>query len=291
MVNLKCQTIEVNGEEIFYREMGEGPVLLLIHGNMASSIFFTEMMEELSKNYRVIAPDLRGYGNSSYKKPVQKISDFAEDIKEFVIKLNLNDIYILGWSLGGGVVMEFLADEDIKYRIKKAILLSSIGVYGAELPSTMGLKNAILDPQIFNMNMTLTQSLVKYNPLTSFLEHSNENIKYNGMDGVLKNLVYTVNLPNKDIYERNLQDAAKQKSLSEAGNAVVNFRFNKEVRRDVPILIIHGSEDKVIDIIIARVNKDYFTSQAEFVTFSECGHAVMTDKYDELIAEIKIFCK
>ncbi|SUB94792.1 alpha/beta fold hydrolase [Peptoniphilus indolicus] len=103
---MKCRTIEINGEEIFYREKGTGPILLLIHGNISSSIFFTEMIEELSKEYRVIAPDLRGYGNSSYNKKINSISEFADDIREFVIELDLKEFYILGWSLGGGIVME-----------------------------------------------------------------------------------------------------------------------------------------------------------------------------------------
>lgn len=286
---MECKFININGEEIFYREMGSGPVLLLIHGNISSSIFFTEAMEELSKEYRVIAPDLRGYGNSSYNKKIHSIFEFAEDLKQFVLEMDLREFYVLGWSLGGGIVMEFLADRELKFRVKKAILMASIGIYGAELPVTTGMNG--IRTQMFNINFTLTQNLVKYNPVTAFLEHSNEEIKYCGMDGVLKNLVYTNKLPEPEIYERNLKDIVKQRCLSEAGNTVASFRFNKEIGENVPILIIHGTSDKVIDSLIARVNKNYFSTQAELVMFEDCGHAVMTDKYEELIKEIRCFCK
>lgn len=286
---MKCKTIRVNGEEIFYREKGIGPILLLIHGNISTSVFFTEMIEELSKEYRVIAPDLRGYGNSSYNKKINSISDFTDDIREFVMELDLKEFYILGWSLGGGIVMEFMADQDLRFRVKKAILMASIGVYGAELPLTTGM-NGICN-QIYNINFTLTQSLVKYNPITSFLEHANEAIKYRGMSGILKSLVYTENYPGDEIYERNLQDTVKQRCLSEAGNAVGNFRFNKAIRDNIPILIVHGTGDKVVDSLIARVNKNYFSKQAELVMYDKCGHAVMSDEYEELIKEIRAFCQ
>jgi uncharacterized alpha/beta hydrolase family protein len=54
----------IDGIKVFYRETGEGEPILLIHGFMGASIYFEELMRELSKNFRVVAVDLIGYGNS-----------------------------------------------------------------------------------------------------------------------------------------------------------------------------------------------------------------------------------
>ncbi|MBB3221971.1 alpha/beta fold hydrolase [Pseudoduganella umbonata] len=63
------RTIDIDGVDLFYREAGapEAPVVLLLHGFGASSYMFRELIPQLAGSYRVIAPDLPGFGQTSVK--------------------------------------------------------------------------------------------------------------------------------------------------------------------------------------------------------------------------------
>ena len=79
-----------NGETIAYREReGGSQVVLLVHGNMTSSVHWDLVLENMDEKYKVYAIDLRGFGESSYNKPVHSIKDFSDDIREFADELGL----------------------------------------------------------------------------------------------------------------------------------------------------------------------------------------------------------
>ena len=98
-----------------YLEAGDSakqPVLL-VHGNVSSNLFWEETLEALSPSYWVLAPDLRGYGESEAKEvdATRGVSDWAEDLRALVTALRIEaQIHLVGWSLGGGVVMQYAID-------------------------------------------------------------------------------------------------------------------------------------------------------------------------------------
>ncbi len=96
-----------NGESIAYRKSENfGENIILLHGNMSSSIFWQRTMELLEADFSVYAPDLRGFGDSSYNTPIDSLSDFSEDLNSFMEVLNIKKSYIVGWSTGGGIAMD-----------------------------------------------------------------------------------------------------------------------------------------------------------------------------------------
>ncbi|WP_242698490.1 alpha/beta fold hydrolase [Bacillus sp. SD088] len=118
-----------NGENLFYvKKDGGEHVLLLIHGNMASSTQWDLLLEEIDPVFTVYAVDLRGYGQSTYHQPINSIKDFSDDIKQFVDQLDLKKVYLIGWSNGGGVAMQFAADYP--EHVNKIVLLSSMSTRG-----------------------------------------------------------------------------------------------------------------------------------------------------------------
>lgn len=100
-----------------YLESGDPSkdIVLLLHGNVSSSAFFRPMMEHLGSSYRFLAPDMRGYGDSEIK-PVDAtrgLKDFSEDLHVFLQAMNPSGkpVHLLGWSLGGGVVLQLATDH------------------------------------------------------------------------------------------------------------------------------------------------------------------------------------
>lgn len=100
---------QVNGIELDYEDAGKGNVLLLLHGLGSTKKDWDAQVPFFSKNYRVIALDLRGHGNST--KPVDDygVAVMTEDVKQFLDTLNIKKATIVGFSMGGAVAFEMAA--------------------------------------------------------------------------------------------------------------------------------------------------------------------------------------
>lgn len=97
-----------NGITIEYSDHGEGETLLLLHGLGSTKADWNDQITAFAENYRVIAPDFRGHGNST--KPTSKkeygVGLCAEDMKLLLQELKINKCMILGFSMGGAVAFE-----------------------------------------------------------------------------------------------------------------------------------------------------------------------------------------
>ena len=111
-----------NGETMGYRKVGEGnKILILIHGNMTSSKHWDIVMENMPSDFTTIGIDMRGFGFSTYNTPINSLKDFSEDLKSFVTLMGIEKFYLVGWSTGGGVAMEFAAKHP--EQIEKLVLV------------------------------------------------------------------------------------------------------------------------------------------------------------------------
>ena len=98
--------ISANEIEIFYQEFGTGDPLVFLHGGMGSSQLARPTIKDLAKHYRVLAPDLRGHGQTI--NPLSNLSYqvMADDIAAFISAKNLNCPFVCGWSDGGQIAIE-----------------------------------------------------------------------------------------------------------------------------------------------------------------------------------------
>jgi pimeloyl-ACP methyl ester carboxylesterase len=99
--------LELNGDRIAYRDVGHGPALLLIHGMAGSSATWQGIIPQLSKKYRVIAPDLLGHGNSAKPRGDYSLGAFAVLLRDLLDELGVHRATVIGQSLGGGIAMQF----------------------------------------------------------------------------------------------------------------------------------------------------------------------------------------
>ncbi|WP_431802894.1 alpha/beta hydrolase [Microbacterium sp. bgisy203] len=89
--------------------------LVLIHGNVSSSLFWQELMQDLPAELRVIAIDLRGFGGTE-SLPVDAtrgVRDFSDDVHATLTALGIETAHFVGWSMGGGVVMQYALDHPV----------------------------------------------------------------------------------------------------------------------------------------------------------------------------------
>ncbi len=118
---------------VAFRESGSpsSPPFILLHGNCSSSVFFEPLMTELQPHFRTLAPDLRGFG-ATEALPIDArrgLRDWSDDLAAWLDALGLAEpVHLLGWSLGGGVAMQFAIDHP--ERVRRLILESPLSPFG-----------------------------------------------------------------------------------------------------------------------------------------------------------------
>lgn len=101
---------QINGTTIVYQDTGAGPALLLLHGAYLSSKVWKHQMTAL-EGYRVIAPDLRGHGESGREGHPYSVKTFAADMIALLRHLELPGAVVCGHSLGGMVALQMALDS------------------------------------------------------------------------------------------------------------------------------------------------------------------------------------
>ena len=124
------------GLQMHYRDIGEGPVVLLLHSEMSSMHSYEKWMEVLSAEFRVIAIDLPGAGVTSAPHCVDKIEKtcasnlsleyIRHTLNYFIEDMKLEDFSIVANSLSGYLAAEYVLDNS--HRIEKVVLVSPLGM-------------------------------------------------------------------------------------------------------------------------------------------------------------------
>lgn len=99
-----------NGVTLAYEDHGDpaDPAVVLIHGVSMSRRYFHNQFMPLSARNRVIAVDLRGHGDSEKTEAGHTVPQYARDLRSFIEALGLDRPVLLGWSMGGFVVYDFI---------------------------------------------------------------------------------------------------------------------------------------------------------------------------------------
>ncbi|WP_205874915.1 alpha/beta fold hydrolase [Mycobacterium camsae] len=139
------RTVRVHGKDIFLVERGDGAPVVLLHGGGpgASGVSnFSRNIEHLAENFRVIVPDLPGYGRSS--KGVDRNDPFgylAGHIRGMLDQLGIQHAHLVGNSFGGACALRLALDGP--HRVDKLVLMGPGGVGTTRGLPTAGLKSLL----------------------------------------------------------------------------------------------------------------------------------------------------
>jgi 3-oxoadipate enol-lactonase len=103
--------IEVNGITLSFDDIGEGPAILLLHAAYLSRRQWRPQFQTLAAQLRMIAPDLRGHGQSSKPPGKYSIDLFAEDIFQLLVRLEIHEAILCGHAMGGMVAQQLAVDH------------------------------------------------------------------------------------------------------------------------------------------------------------------------------------
>lgn len=277
-----------NGETYTYREHGTGKqVLLLVHGNLSSSILWDLLMEGLpAGRYRMLAPDLRGFGDSSYHSPIQSIADLSQDLLAFMDALHVQQAAVMGWSMGGLVALQAAADHP--KRISHLVLMGA-SAYAVPVPK-LDQDGRPLPGQFWSSREDLIE---KYAGIRRILVEKDADGLRKGLDWA----VYTVNKPAPERYAAYLQEIFKQRNKMDVDLATVCFNISKHHngimqgngdidRITCPVLVFQGDKDLVVPPAYGRDLADWIGENARLCLLENTSHSPLVDSLDTVIEQV-----
>lgn len=108
----------------------EGEAVLFVHGNVSSGAFWEDTLEAFAATHRPLAVDLRGFGDTD-PEPVDAsrgVRDYSDDVLALLDALEIDRVHLVGWSLGGGVVLQALTDRPSA--VASVTLVNPVSPYG-----------------------------------------------------------------------------------------------------------------------------------------------------------------
>ena len=97
-------TLDVTGAALYYRTVGDGPPLVLVHGSATDLTTWDGVVEELARAHRVVTYDRRGYGRSHHK-PIRDHRIHAKDLTAILEHVAGKPATVVGWSSGGNIAL------------------------------------------------------------------------------------------------------------------------------------------------------------------------------------------
>ena len=247
-------------QDIYVGDIGKGFPLVLVHGFLGSSQMWEPQIEYFKKNYRVITPDLPGFGKSNKSESCNSITSMAQIIIECLKKKKVEKFYLLGHSMGGMIVQEIV--NIVGNQVSKLICYGT-GPIG-EVPGRF-----------------------------ETMDQSKEKLKKEGLKITSHRIAKTWFVrEEKAKYFYLCFDAGRATNLESANNALLAMKnWNglknlKSIKNQT--LIIWGDQDKSYNFDQVDVlNKNIKNSELKI--FKGCSHNIHLEKPDEFNTSVEKF--
>ena len=246
--------------QLYYQDIGKGKPVVLLHGWPLSHEMWEYQFNELPKhNIRVIAYDRRGFGKSSKPWDGYDYDSLASDLQQVIEKLDLSDVTLVGFSMGGGEVARYLSKYNGDGRVTKAAFISSVTPY---LLKTEDKNYGLPQDQFDTMQGQIEDDRPKF--LASFGK-----------------MFYGVNLLSHPVSDEILQHdmmlalCAGGHSTIKAMQAWSKTDFRDDLRQiSVPTLLLHGKDDKTVPIDASTDEAAKLMPHAKYIIYDDAPHGL-----------------
>ena len=120
--------IDIDNININYIAEGAGEAVLLLHGWGSNIKLFNGIVKDLSKNYKVYALDMPGFGESEEPKEAWNVDNYVDFVIKFINEMKIKKLSLLGHSFGGRVIIKLVNRKNLNFDIDKLILVDSAGI-------------------------------------------------------------------------------------------------------------------------------------------------------------------
>ena len=266
----KGKFVTVDGKKVHYVEAGNGPPVILIHGFLYHTVMWKQNTNALAEKFKVYAIDLLGWGYSERLKGKEySFGGYGKQIVGFMDALNIKKATLVGQSMGGGISVYVAAHYPD--RVDRLILI---------------------DPAVIPYPMTTIGRIYQFPFIGEFMNAIPG-------DGLMKNNIRTIwfydkNKATDEYCAEVLQPLCIKGSY--AGTMFILRNVLKEpyvekeanllAKMSMPILIIHGREDKAIPLSRSKRLNDLWKG-SKLVIFEKAGHSPH-EEYPEKFNKVAI---
>jgi non-heme chloroperoxidase len=262
--------------KIFYKDMGQGAPVILIHGwPLSADMWEYQTLALLEAGFRVIAYDRRGFGRSDQPADGYDYDTFASDLNDLINHLSLDKAALIGFSMGGGEVARYLSLYGEEHVSSAALIASITPIVGKLDNNPDGVPDEILQK---------IEDHIREDRFSFF--HS----FFKDFYGVTL-LDQQASAPTLAWAER-VASQASLKATVDCVNAFGRTDFRPDMKAfTVPTLIIHGTADKIVPINIAGKKAAKLIPSAEYVPYDGAPHGLNITHKDELNADLLKFLR
>ncbi len=258
-------TVDVGTEnsapvELYYEDHGAGRPVVLIHGWPLSGRSWEAQVPALVEaGYRVITYDRRGFGNSSQPWDGYDYDTFVADLHALLVHLDITDAALVGFSMGGGEVVRYLAQHGDGGRVSRAVLAAAVPPYLYQSDDNP-------DGGLDDATIAQFEGGVKGDRL-AFLEQFTTSFFSAG--GTL-----TVS-EDQRVYAKAIAAGASPKGTLDCIAAFGRTDFRADVDTiTVPTLVIHGDSDAVVGFEVSGKRSAELIKDAELVVIEGGPHGI-----------------
>lgn len=256
-----------DGPEIYVEDVGKGQPIVFIHGwPLSGAMWEYQVVPLVEAGFRCISYDRRGFGRSCKSAPEYSYSAMAGDLAAVLDQLDIRDATLVGFSMGGGEVVEYLTRHNKQRRVVRAMLVSSIVPFMLKTASNPdGVDAGVFDEIIAGLRTDRPAFL------TEFTE------KFFGV-GMLTS---PVSMPMLAASCEVAMTASPIATLACVRSfSATDFRDQCKTI-DVPVLVIHGDSDATVPIDPTGACAAAIIPNAELKIYSGAPHGLFyTHRYD-----------
>jgi len=253
--------------QLYYEDFGHGQPIILIHGwPLSGKSWEAQVPVLLELGYRVISYDRRGFGKSSPTADGYDYDGLTADLHELITELELKNVILFGFSMGGGEVVRYLTNYGSENIDKVALISSIIPIVKQKEDNPNGVPQDDLNEIMENL---------KKNRVT-FLETFHKNFYNYGL------LSQTVSQAQLD-YDWSIASCASPIATIKCAESWANTDFRPELSNvNVKTLIVHGDDDQIVPIDTAGRQAAEGISNNEFIVIEGAPHGLNVTHADQL---------
>jgi non-heme chloroperoxidase len=217
--------------DLYVHDRGEGSPIVLIHGWPLSHRMWEAQVNALTTaGHRCIAYDRRGFGQSGHPAAGYEYDQFAADLDDLMVQLDLHDVTLVGFSMGGGEVVRYLSRHGAS-RVARAALLGSSTPFRLKTPDNpRGTDQSLLDTKLQALTTDRLGFLDKF--FTDFYNADDESSVV-GTDLIA--------------FSKSIAWAASPLATQQCFVAFSTTDFRDDLRRiAIPTLVVHGDSDRIV---------------------------------------------
>ena len=284
---MEDHTVTLNGVDLHYRTIGDGPVLFLVPpGWGVASVYLQRAFSSLAKHLRLVFIDTRGSGLSGRPADATHMGsvDMADDLEALRVHLDLSDINILGHSNSGAIALSYAA----RYpdRVSKLVLIDSqvLGL-SADADTQRILQNRAADPRFKEATRTVS---------TFFTGQVNPAVSDESLEAFIAQVLpLYLHSPEKALPLAQEELSGPISSYAFASQFAADAAFPTDQTKSLgairaKVLIMVGRHDYICPVALSeRLHEGI--PESSLVIFEESGHLPWLEEPNAFFAELKRF--